>query len=400
MRNFQIVYLLLFIAFYLFLSFSAYKGIKLISESHKYGKPVRIFFIISGISIISAFFILYVWPYNVRSVNSFKLHLILNAILSIDIVAKLPFLITSFLGLFLKKNALKISHLMSFILSVALSLSMIQGTLFIRNQIKVNNITIQVNGLPVSFQNYKIVHISDLHLGSFFQPREVLEEISKRICNLENDIIVFTGDLVNNFSYETNGLDSVFQKMTNNRNCYSILGNHDYGNYSEWVDDKSKSQNFEKVVEAHRKFGFQILNNQNTVIRKSKDSIFIAGVENWGHPPFPQYAVLDKAQSGIPLGAFTILLSHDPSHWDEVIKKRDDIRLTLSGHTHGMQWGISRAGYKFSLAYLVRRQWSGLYQYGNNFLYVNTGLGMVAMPWRINMPPEITVITLKRSEVD
>jgi hypothetical protein len=213
-------------------------------------------------------------------------------------------------------------------------------------------------------------------------------------------MVLFTGDLVNNLANETKDWETVFRPITSGRESFSILGNHDYGNYSVWDDNQMKVQNFKEIVDAHQRLGFKILNNQNAKIIRGNDSIYIAGVENWGHPPFPQYANLEQALEGIPSNSFTILLSHDPAHWDEVIKKRNDIRLTLSGHTHGMQWGISRAGFRFSLSYFTRQNWGGLYKFENNYLYVNSGLGMVAIPWRINMPAEITVIELQRIKVD
>ncbi|MBK6284947.1 MAG: hypothetical protein IPF54_21980 [Draconibacterium sp.] len=143
-----------------------------------------------------------------------------------------------------------------------------------------------------------------------------------------------------------------------------------------------------------------MLNNEHAKLNSKTDSIYIVGVENWGHPPFPQYANVEKALAGVPKNAFKILLTHDPAHWDEVIKYTGDIALTLSGHTHGLQWGIMRAGITFSLGYLARHNWGGLYKFNDSFLYVNTGLGTVGIPWRINMPAEITVFTLKRVEVD
>jgi hypothetical protein len=254
--------------------------------------------------------------------------------------------------------------------------------------------------LPLNYDGLKILQISDTHLGGFMGSKKLLKKVILTTEEINPDIILFTGDLVNNFSTELNGWDVIFKEFTKNRESYSILGNHDYGNYSNWKNDSLKTDNFNKIVASHETFGFRLLNNKHVKLNSGTDSLFIIGVENWGHPPFPQYANLDSAMNGIPENSFKILLSHDPAHWDEVVKKRDDIDLTLSGHTHGFQWGIKRAGITFSLSYFVRINWGGLYKYNNSFLYVNSGLGTVGIPWRINMPGELTVITLKRIKID
>jgi predicted MPP superfamily phosphohydrolase len=289
---------------------------------------------------------------------------------------------------------------MGLIFSISILITMLYGSLFGLKELSVNNIDIETKDLPQSFNGYRIAHISDLHLGSFISSKALMKRAGKEIANANVDMILFTGDLVNNFANETTQWDTIFRSITRPLESYSILGNHDYGNYSVWDNEKSKSDNFQEIIDAHQRFGFKILNNQNSKVVIGSDSIYIAGVENWGHPPFPQYANLDQALTGIPTNSFIILLSHDPAHWNDVIKTRDDIRLTLSGHTHGLQWGISRAGFRFSLSYFARRNWGGLYKFENNYLNVNVGLGMVALPWRINMPAEITIITLKRIEVD
>jgi predicted MPP superfamily phosphohydrolase len=227
-----------------------------------------------------------------------------------------------------------------------------------------------------------------------------MNKVKEKTIEINPDVILFTGDLVNNFSGEIKGWQDVFQEINKNRASYSILGNHDYGDYTNWKSDAEKTENFNQILSSHKTFGFNLINNNHVKLKAGTDSLYIIGVENWGHPPFPQYANLEQAMIGIPENAFKILLSHDPAHWEQIIKFRDDIGLTLSGHTHGMQWGIKKAGFTFSLIYLTRENWGGLYKYGNSRLYVNTGLGTVGIPWRIDMPGELTVISLKRIEVD
>jgi hypothetical protein len=272
--------------------------------------------------------------------------------------------------------------------------------LFGKNEIVINQIELKFQHLPKSFDGYKMVQISDIHLGSFIHSKKLMEKVSNEINRINPPIILFTGDLVNNFSNEINSWEEIFKTINIGRISYSILGNHDYGNYSSWDSEELKEENFERIVSAHQQFGFNLLRNQNAPLVIENDTIYIIGVENWGHPPFPQYAELEKAMTGIPKKSFKILLTHDPAHWESVIKEQKDIDLSLSGHTHGLQWGIKKAGILFSPSYLIRKNWAGLYKSGNAQLYVNTGLGMVGIPWRINMPGEITVIQLKRVEID
>jgi predicted MPP superfamily phosphohydrolase len=363
-------------------------------------KSIRFFIGITTLLILLAFFGLYIWPFNPRGMSRFDFHFIFNVVLSIDFAVKTPLAISFIAGLFFAPRSKHVIYIMGIILSISILITMFYGSIFGSKELNVNEIEIQIKDLPRSFDGYRIAQISDIHLGSFISSKSVMKSAVNKIANANVNLILFTGDLVNNFANETAHWEAIFQSITKPIISYSILGNHDYGNYSVWDNEHSKSDNFQKIIDAHQQFGFHLLNNQNSKIVFGNDSIYIAGVENWGHPPFPQYANLDQALKGIPSNSFIILLSHDPAHWDEVIKTRNDIRLTLSGHTHGLQWGISRAGFRFSLSYLARRNWGGLYKFEDNYLYVNAGLGMVAIPWRINMPAEITIITLKRIEVD
>lgn len=399
MRTFQLVSILLFLVFYAFISFGSIKCLLRITPPAQQKKVFKILIIIS-ISILTGFVMLYVWPMTTRNLRGYTLHLIYNAILSIDFVFKFSLTLSYLLGIFIRKKWRAVTYIIGLILSVGISSSVLYGTLIGRKSLMSNNVELYFKNLPREFDGLRILQISDTHLGGFMGSKHVLNKVAEEIDIINPDFILFTGDLVNNFSDELIGWESIFQKITNNRKCYSILGNHDYGNYSNWKNDSIKTYNFSKIVAAHETFGFKLLNNEHVKLYSGKDSIYLIGVENWGHPPFPQYAKLESAINEIPENAFKILLTHDPAHWDEVISKRGDIDLTLSGHTHGFQWGIQKAGITFSLSYFVRKNWGGLYKNNDNFLYVNTGLGTVGIPWRINMPGELTIITLKRIEID
>jgi predicted MPP superfamily phosphohydrolase len=253
--------------------------------------------------------------------------------------------------------------------------------------------------LPDAFDGFKIVHISDIHLGSFASNYDKLEGIIDIINGEHADVIFFTGDLVNNFKEETYGWDRVFTQLNAKYGKFSILGNHDYGDYTDWNSPKEKQENFQGIVDAHNKFGFKLLRDQSVSIKVGGEEIAITGVENWGQDPFPQYGDLQKAMVGTEKYPFKVLLSHDPDHWDAEVVDKTNYDLTLAGHTHGMQFGIDWKGFKWSPAKYKFKKWDGLYQHKNQFMYVNRGLGFLGMPARIGMPPEITIIQLSKGPV-
>ncbi len=248
--------------------------------------------------------------------------------------------------------------------------------------------------LPKSFKGLKIVQISDMHLGSFNKKFEPIEKAIELINEQKPDLILFTGDLVNNFAEETEDWAPVLSKMKAKIGKYSILGNHDYGDYSEWETPEAKAKNLASIKGFHKKMGFRLLLNETENIRINNEEIALIGVENWGKPPFPQHGDLEQAMLGVTPGAFKLLMSHDPSHWDAKVLDKTDIELTFSGHTHGMQFGIERAGIKWSPVQYKYPRWGGLYREEEQFLYVNRGFGYIGFPGRIGMPPEITVIEL------
>lgn len=399
MRSFQLLLLVVFLLFYLLLSFGAVKSLLKIVLPKNRKKIFRLMLFFS-LLVLAGFVVLYVWPLTTRSTKEYTFHLMFNALLSVDFVFKIPLAVSLLLAIpFSGKNKIIIFY-MGFLLSVGLASSVIYGSIWGRKDLTINSIELEFAGLPKKYDNLKVLHISDTHLGGFMKSKQIMNQVARETEKLRPDMIFFTGDLVNNFSSELEGWKSIFQKITENKPSYAILGNHDYGNYSNWNSESDKIGNFNQIVNAHKDFGFRLLNNENVKLKSGEDSIYVIGVENWGHPPFPQYANLEQAMNGVPANAFKILMTHDPSHWDHVIKNRGDVQLTLSGHTHGMQWGIVKAGISFSLSYFVRQNWGGIYKYENSYLYVNTGLGTVGIPWRINMPAEMTAIILKRVEID
>ena len=398
MRSYQLLYLLLFIVIYLFFSWGAYKSITRIVDGKR--NHVRSIIYIYSLLFVAGFILIYIWPDHTNRNGNFSLALIFNLLLSADFILKIPLLLTFLLGLLFSRKSRVIVSLCGIIVAFGLTTNILYSGIFEKNHVVVRQVDLEFENLPQDFNGYKIMQISDIHLGSFMHSKKNLQKTTQLIQKYSPNALFFTGDLVNNYSEELKGWADIFKAMNNDVNSISILGNHDYGNYSQWESRLLKEENFEEIIEAHKRFGFHLLRNENNILKSGNDSIYILGVENWGHPPFPQYANLNEALKNVPDNAFKILLSHDPAHWESVVKYMDNIDLTLSGHTHGMQWGVKKAGITFSFMYFVINSWGGLYTYGKSKLYVNTGLGIIGMPWRINMPGEITLFTLKRIEVD
>jgi predicted MPP superfamily phosphohydrolase len=262
---------------------------------------------------------------------------------------------------------------------------------------KVHEVDVPIAGLPAGMDGLRIVQISDIHSGSFTFV-EPLENAVRMINDLNPDVVCFTGDLVNNQSREMLPFIPVFSTIRARHGVFSVLGNHDYGDYYRWSDEASKQANFELMLDLHRQLGWRLLRNEHVDIPLGDTHLTVAGVENYSaHPRFHRHGDLDKALSGARPDSLKVLLSHDPSHWDDqIVGQREDIVLTMSGHTHGMQFGIEIPGWiKWSPIQYMYRQWAGLYQKGRQYLYVNRGLGFLGYPGRVGILPEITLLVLR-----
>ncbi|WP_336830533.1 metallophosphoesterase [Sphingobacterium multivorum] len=251
--------------------------------------------------------------------------------------------------------------------------------------------------LPAAFDGFKITQLSDIHSGSLSDIKRVRKGIE--LANAQNsDLLLFTGDLVNNKASEMEPLVSDFNRLEAPSGKFSVLGNHDYGDYVQWESMESKALNLNRLKEIHHEMGFKLLLNESIAIEKQGERISLIGVENWGKGGFHQYGDLAKATLGLEKDTFKILMSHDPSHWDHVTLDYDQhVHLTLAGHTHGMQFGIELFGLKWSPIQYFYKQWAGLYQKQGKYLYVNRGFGFHGLKGRIGVWPEITVITLRKS---
>lgn len=281
---------------------------------------------------------------------------------------------------------------------------------------KLHEVSVGLKKLPQSFSGLRIGHISDIHSGSFWNIHAVERGVDLLMAQ-KPDVIFFTGDLVNNIADEMNEhYIRIFSKLKAPMGVYSCLGNHDYGDYFEWPDKhtlrpfentkSSKSHmsplqaaNLDKLISVHKQMGWDLLMNENRVLERGDDKIAIMGIENFGAKGrFPKYGKMADAHKGIENIETKLLLSHDPSHWEfEVLKKYTDISIMFAGHTHGAQFGIETANFQWSPVKYMYKQWAGLYQKNEQFLYVNRGFGYLGYPGRLGIRPDISILTLKNS---
>jgi predicted MPP superfamily phosphohydrolase len=289
---------------------------------------------------------------------------------------------------FLSKMALGIAAVPVF--------SLIYGVVVNAYNYQFKRVTVKFPNLPKSFDGFTFVQLSDIHSGSFTQTQPIVDVIQK-INALNVDLILFTGDLVNNMTSEMEPFMNIFNQLKAKHGVMSITGNHDYGDYVQWETPDAKKENFQRFIQTHKDLGWDLLMNENRILERNGEKIAILGIENWGKAlHFPKYGKMKEAVVGTEDIPFKILMSHDPSHWDgEVRPEYADIDLTLSGHTHGFQFGIETKYFKWSPSQFVYKQWAGLYQEGKQYLYVNRGFGFLGYPGRVGILPEITVVELK-----
>ena len=312
--------------------------------------------------------------------------------------------VLSIINFFFSFSDAKIFERRSFLSKIALLVASIPipfvlyGIYKGRYNYKVYKYDLIFDDLPEDFDGYQITHISDIHSGSLKNKNNV--EYAVRLINEQkSDLILFTGDIINNKSNELIKWKDLLSTMKASDGKFSVLGNHDYGDYVNWNNKQEKEDNFSDLLNFQKQMGFKLLLNENIKIKKGESNISLIGVENWGKGRFKKKGDIDKACIGLNKRDFKIVLSHDPSHWNKIlIDHKTHFHLTLSGHTHGMQFGIEIPGWvKWSPAKWAYRQWAGLYNEKNQFLNVNRGFGVLGFPGRVGIPPEISVITLKKS---
>ena len=306
-----------------------------------------------------------------------------------DLVARIPLL--------LKKQRIKWVSKTGTILGVVSFCLMWWGALVNRFNIDVNEVEVPISSLPTPFDGYRVAQISDLHVGTFGIDTTFLAEVVEKINSLDVDAVMFTGDIVNRNSAELQPFVTTLSRINARDGVFSVLGNHDYGDYSDWESPEAKEENLKLMHKLQKQMNWTLLLNETKQVYRGNDSISIIGVENLGDPPFKNYGSLSNAYTTINDSTIKILLSHNPAHWERDIKDKKDnnIALTLSGHTHAMQMSIG----SFSPAALRYKYWGGLYvDDSNHYLNVNVGIGEVALPMRIGATPEITVLTLRKAQ--
>jgi uncharacterized protein len=257
---------------------------------------------------------------------------------------------------------------------------------------------VALKGLPDAFVGARIVHISDMHLGSFLDNYDEVRRAITMINELEADYIFFTGDMVNNYAHEAEPWIEIVGALKAKQGKYSILGNHDYGDYVQWENEDDKKANLKQLEQIQKDMGFRLLRNESTYLVRDGQKIALAGMENWGSG-FAKYGDLKKTMEGLKSEDCVILLSHDPSHWEKEVMSKQKVELTLAGHTHGMQFGVEipSLNIKFSPARMRYKRWGGLYTEGEQNLYVNRGFGFLGFPGRVGIWPEITLLELKQA---
>ncbi len=315
-----------------------------------------------------------------------------------------------FTGLFIKfsasENYFYIPSRRKFISTMALGIaaipftSLLYGMVKGRYNYKVLKYVLEFDDLPEAFDGYTITQISDIHSGSFDNEEKVKYAVDL-VNEQQGDVILFTGDLVNNVVEEMDDWKHIFSTLKAKDGVFSILGNHDYGDYARWKNEAAKNKNLSDLIDLQADMGWKLLLNEHHFLERNQDRIALIGVENWGENGFKKAGDLNKASEGVSQKDFKILMSHDPSHWKSLVKKDShNYQLTLSGHTHGMQFGIEIPGLiKWSPIKYRYENWAGIYEEFGRYINVNRGFGYIGYPGRVGIWPEITVIKLKKRTI-
>ena len=412
----RIVFFIIFIALLLCLDWYVYQGIKFIVHHYKPNNRVAIYAIygcFTGCTVI----ILLLRGIQKLGLQGWFFKYIFTPFFFIQYITKLFFscfllfddlirlvrwsvhkLVNAFINTSLYNPEIPRSNLLvqsGMIATAVPLLAMSYGMIAGAHAYRVRRVKIRLPHLPKSFHGLRIGQISDIHSGSFFRKTAVKRGVDL-LLREQPDMVFFTGDLVNDTAAEIKEYMPIFNKIKAPLGVYSVLGNHDYGDYITWTSAKAKQQNLQDMYKAHELLGWRLLMNEHQLITIGADQLAIIGIENWGTGRFAKYGQLAKAYQGTQDIPVKLLLSHDPSHWDAEIRPQfGDIDLTFAGHTHGFQFGIEVGSFQWSPVQYRYKQWAGLYQVGKQYLYVNRGFGYIGYPGRIGILPELTIIELE-----
>ncbi|WP_440879328.1 metallophosphoesterase [Tenacibaculum sp. C7A-26P2] len=400
--------LIIFSAFIIVFEVYAFQAIKIVSKNKVFRYS---WLLLGGIAYVNFFYVIFRYDRSAGQTREFQWAVGLLLLVLLPKLIVLVFMLGEDIFRYIQKGFTYFSNgetksLVSrrkFISQLALGLASIPfagilyGIFKGKYNYKVIKYQLNFDDLPEAFDGFKITQITDIHSGSFDNNQKIAYGIDL-INEQKSDIILFTGDIVNNFASEMDTWLSAFSKLEAPFGKFSILGNHDYGDYAEWKSDEDKAANFQAIKEIHPKIGFDLLLNEHRYLEKNGQRIALVGVENWGKG-FNKAGDLKQASKGVDKKDFKILMSHDPSHWEYKVKQdKFNYQLTLSGHTHGLQFGIEIPGlFRWSPSQYVYKQWAGLYKEFGRYINVNRGFGYHAFPGRVGIWPEITVIELKKS---
>ena len=400
--------LIIISAFIIVFEVYAFQAIKMVSKNKAFRYS---WLLLGGIAYVNFFYVIFRYDRSAGQTREFQWAVGLLLLVLLPKLIVLIFMLGEDIFRYIQKGFTYFSNgetksLVSrrkFISQLALGLASIPfagilyGILKGKYNYKVIKYQLNFDDLPEAFDGFKITQITDIHSGSFDNSQKIAYGIDL-INEQKSDVILFTGDIVNNFASEMDTWLSAFSKLEAPFGKFSVLGNHDYGDYAEWKSDEDKAANFKAIKEIHPKIGFDLLLNEHRYLEKDGQRLALIGVENWGKG-FNKAGDLKQASKEVDKKDFKILMSHDPSHWEYKVKQdKFNYQLTLSGHTHGLQFGIEIPGlFRWSPSQYVYKQWAGLYKEFGRYINVNRGFGYHAFPGRVGIWPEITVIELKKS---
>jgi predicted MPP superfamily phosphohydrolase len=415
----RIMFLLIFIAIYLVLDYYAYQIVKHATEAYSDGlaKGLRITFWASSILMIVGLVLFATGGFMAapRWVRAFfqgltiivilpKLFLAVFALID-DLIRLVKWIASLFdkteASTIEKSGGITRGEFIAQAGMVAAAVPIIGGSYAIlsgAHDYRVRHRKVPIKNLPSGFDGLKVAQLSDIHSGSFWNKRAVMGGV-EMLLNEKPDMIFFTGDLVNDRATEMREYGSVFEKLKAPMGVYSVLGNHDYGDYVQWQSAAAKKQNLKDLIDIQRNMGWNPLLDENVIFTEGGEKLAVMGIQNWSAKGrFPKYGDLNKARLGTEDAAAKILLSHDPSHWQEqVVPEFKDVNLMLSGHTHGAQFGVETGNFRWSPVKLMYKEWADLYKEGDQHLYVNRGFGYLGFPGRLGILPEITILELVRA---
>lgn len=391
MKLYTIVYLILIILIFV-ADFALYR------KYQKRKSTVALLYYLPGVLFAAFFTFLKIFSEQITDFRFLIVVMWVNLLFLAIYISKLIVIALRFISARLnwnKKTYITITYALIVLYIAALA----YGSLVAPDKIEITKTVIKCEALPDSFDNYTIVQISDIHLGSRYDGTAFYQRVVDSINAINPDMVVFTGDLVNNFAGETKGYKQIFEQIKARNGKYAVLGNHDYGDYSEWKNKEEKAQNLEQIKSAIHQFGFRLLLNEHCYVKNGSDSIALIGVENYHNKAYKNYSNLALATKGIHANRFNLLLSHNPNHWEnEILKSAVPLQLTLAGHTHAGQMGIKLGENVYSPVWFLYKLYQGKYEQNNKFLHVSRGLGYIGLPLILGLEPEISVIKLQTAK--